>query len=60
MVALVMLVITMIDGDLYAQIDLPDDGNVDDVPMAPINGLIGIAMAVGSYLGYKKLKNNKQ
>ena len=54
-----MLVMTIVDGDLYAQIDLPEGGDLDDeTPMAPINGLIGVAMAIGSYLGYKKLKNN--
>ena len=60
LVAIVMLVMTIIDGNLYAQIGLPDGGDVNDTPAAPINGLIGIAMAVGSYLGYKKLNNDKQ
>ena len=59
LVAVIMLVMTIVDGDLYAQIDLPEGGDLDDeTPMAPINGLIGVAMAIGSYLGYKKLKNN--
>lgn len=30
--------------------------NVQDIPAAPINGLIGIALAAGAYLGFKKLK----
>lgn len=36
------------------------DDNVDDTtPPAPINGLVGIALAVGAYFGAKKLKNEE-
>lgn len=48
----------IIDGNLYAQIDLPEDGELEDTPAASINSFIGIAMAIGTYLGYKKLKKN--
>ncbi|WP_299211029.1 hypothetical protein [uncultured Dokdonia sp.] len=50
--------IVILDSDLFAQIILPNDGDVDDVPVAPINGLIGLAIAVGSYLGFKKLNED--
>jgi len=56
LVAIILVAMTIIDGDLYAQIDLPEDGEVNDTPAASISGLIGIAMAVGTYMGYKKLK----
>lgn len=56
LVVVILLLMTIIDGNLYAQIGPPDGGNVDDTPMAPIDGFIGVAVAVGSYIGYKKLK----
>jgi len=41
-----------------AQIGLPGDGSGDvgDTPAAVIDGLLGISLLVGSYLGFKKLK----
>lgn len=39
-----------------AQIVFDDD--VDDVPAAPIDGLVGVALAAGAYIGLrKKMKN---
>lgn len=40
--------------DFKDAIGFNDD--VEDVPAAPINGLIGIALAAGTYLGFRKLK----
>lgn len=39
----------------FAQIDLPDGSNtVDDQTAAPIDGLIGLGIAAGAYLGLRK------
>lgn len=35
------------------------DDTVTDEPPAPINGFIGIVLAVGAYFGAKKLKGKK-
>ena len=43
--------------DLFAQIILPDNGGVNDVPAAPITEFIGLAIAFGSYIGFRKLKD---
>lgn len=45
-----------------AQIDFPEGSPfVEDVPEgAPIDGFIGIAIAVGAYFGAKKLRGNKK
>jgi hypothetical protein len=32
------------------------DDDVDDEPVAPINGLIALGFAVGGYLGIRKVK----
>ena len=55
-VLLVIIVIAAFNSDLFAQIELPGDGDVDDVPPAPIHGFIAIAAVIGSYIGYRKLK----
>lgn len=45
--------------DLHAQLpSFMDD--VDDSSPAPINGLIGIGLAIGAYLGVQKLKENSK
>ncbi len=42
-----------------AQIPFPGgDPNVPDVPAAPINGLVGLALMVGVYLGIKNFWRN--
>ncbi len=42
-----------------AQIPFPGENpNVPDVPEAPINGLVGLALLVGAYLGIKSFKKN--
>lgn len=41
-----------------AQIGTP--GDVDDVPGAPIDGFIGVAIAAGAYFGTKKIRANKK
>ncbi|MDT0294107.1 hypothetical protein ACFQ3R_06000 [Mesonia ostreae] len=44
-----------------AQIPLPgDDSDVPDVPGAPIDAFIGMAIAVGAYFGAKKLRGSKK
>lgn len=45
--------------NLNAQPGLPGSGEVDDTA-APIDGFIGIALAVGAYFGSKKLRNKKE
>jgi hypothetical protein len=32
------------------------DDDVRDMPEAPINGLIGVALAAGAYFGFRKFK----
>lgn len=56
LVVIILLLVMFIDGDLFAQITLPNDGTVNDEPAAPIDGFIGVGIAIGSYLGYRKLK----
>ncbi|AZQ42844.1 hypothetical protein [Nonlabens ponticola] len=58
LVAVILFTMTLIDGDLYAQIGVPEDGDVEDVEMAPIDSLIWIAMGAGAFIGYKKLKKD--
>lgn len=49
---------------LFAQLPPVFDGFVDDDgtgdPTAPIDGLLGIAMAAGAYYGAKKLVKKKK
>lgn len=52
-VALV-LVSTTSYGQGLGDIGFPDD--VNDEPVAPINGLIALGLAVGGYLGIKKVR----
>ena len=55
-VILLIIMVAFITTDLNAQIGLPGDGDVDDVPEAFIDGFIGIALAIGSYFGIRKLR----
>lgn len=48
--------ILSLNQELFAQLDLPVEGGVDDVPEAPINGFIAIALAIGSYFGIRRLR----
>ncbi|MGB5982562.1 MAG: hypothetical protein WBG46_10515 [Nonlabens sp.] len=59
-VIMVFLLMGIIDGDLHAQIDLPDDGTVDDTATASINTFIGLGLLVGAFLGIKKLRADHQ
>jgi len=45
----------------FAQIGLPGDGSGDvgDAPAAAIDGFIGIALAIGTFIGAKKLRASK-
>ncbi|TQD40476.1 hypothetical protein [Haloflavibacter putidus] len=44
---------------VQAQIPFPGgDPNVPDVPEAPIDGLIGLALIAGAYVGIKNFKKN--
>lgn len=54
-VVILILMMTLITTNLNAQIGLPGDGDVDDVPPAFIDGFIGIALAVGAYFGIKNI-----
>ena len=51
-----IVVISSLSNELFAQIALPDDGDVQDAPEAPIDGFLAIAAAIGSYIGVRKLK----
>ena len=51
-IMLVLIVVT----DINAQIGLPGDGDVNDVPEAFIDGFIGLALIIGSYFGIKKIR----
>jgi len=55
---MILLLMGVIDGNLYAQIDLPEDGTVDDTATASINGLLGLGLLVGAFLGIRKLRTD--
>lgn len=52
------MVLILCSNDMYAQLDLPNDGEVLDEPEAPIDGFISIALAIGAYFGVKKLRKS--
>lgn len=51
------LIVPFIGSEIFAQITFPDDGEVIDIPAAPIDQFIGLAIAFGSYVGLKKFNN---
>lgn len=59
LILVIFLTVPFIGGDIFAQITLPDDGEVIDAPTAPIGQFIGLAIAIGSYIGFKKLNKHK-
>ncbi|MBZ9652524.1 hypothetical protein [Psychroflexus montanilacus] len=52
----IILVIVLISTEASAQGLPPFDDDVGDEPVAPINGLIALGLAVGGYLGIRKVK----
>ena len=54
-IAVVLLLSTTSYGQGLGDIGFPDD--VGDEVAAPINGLIALGLAVGGYLGIRKVKN---
>ena len=53
-ITVVLLLSTISYGQGLGDIGFPDD--VDDEVTAPINGLIALGLAVGGYLGIRKVK----
>jgi hypothetical protein len=53
-IAVILLLPTASYGQGLGDIGFPDD--VDDEVAAPINGLIALGLAVGGYLGVRKVK----
>jgi len=53
-IMIILLVSTTSYGQGLGDIGFPDD--VDDEPVAPINGLVALGLAVGGYLGIRKVK----
>ena len=53
-IAVILLTSTISYGQGLGDIGFPDD--VDDEVTAPINGLIALGLAVGGYLGIRKVK----
>lgn len=55
---LIIVALVLVSTTSYGQgledIGFPDD--VNDEPVAPINGLIALGLAVGGYLGIKKVR----
>ncbi|WP_019036972.1 hypothetical protein [Psychroflexus tropicus] len=51
-----LLIMLLLSTEASAQLPGFDD-DVGDEPVAPINGLIAIGLAVGGYLGIRKVKN---
>lgn len=50
-----LLVMVLLSTEASAQLPgFPDD--VEDEPVAPINGLVAIGLAVGGYLGIRKVR----
>lgn len=45
--------------NVNSQITFSDDVN-DQAPAAPIDGMIGLALAVGAYIGLSKKANSKE
>jgi hypothetical protein len=58
LVIVAFMVLALCSNDMYAQLELPDAGEVLDEPEAPIDGFISIALAIGAYFGVKKLRKN--
>jgi len=52
-IMIILLVSTTSYGQGLGDIGFPDD--VDDEPVAPINGLVALGLAVGGYLGIRKV-----
>lgn len=55
-IVVILLVSTTSYGQGLGDVGFPDD--VDDEPVAPINGLIAIGLAVGGYLGIRTIKKD--
>lgn len=54
---LILILLLLVTTSGYAQFgDIDFDPNVNDETPAPINGLIAIGLAVGGYLGIRKVK----
>ena len=53
----IIVILLFISTEASAQLPGFDD-DVGDEPVAPINGLIAIGLAVGTYFGLTKLKND--
>ncbi|WP_019036974.1 hypothetical protein [Psychroflexus tropicus] len=51
-----LLILLLVSTEASAQLPVFDD-DVGDEPVAPINGLIAMGLAVGGYFGYTKLRN---
>ncbi|MBZ9777582.1 hypothetical protein LB452_01480 [Psychroflexus sp. CAK8W] len=51
----IIIALLLISSQSYAQLPIFED-DVRDEPVAPINGLIALGLAVGGYLGIKKVR----
>ena len=56
-ILVILAVMLMVSLPMLAQIDLPGDGGEEGpVDSAPIDGFIGIGLAIGAYFGIRKIK----
>jgi len=53
--SLLIVMIMSVSASIYAQPGFPTDVD-DETPGAPITGLLPLGIALGAYLGYRKLK----
>ncbi|MGM0635688.1 MAG: hypothetical protein ACQESK_06450 [Bacteroidota bacterium] len=58
LIILLFVVIISTNAQDLGPINFDDSGSIDEAE-APINGLVYIAMAIGGYLGFRKINKNK-
>lgn len=56
-ILVILVIMLLVSLPMLAQIDVPGEGGEEGpVDAAPIDGLIGIGLLIGTYFGAKKLR----